>query len=74
MAKVRRRVLRPESQAATQDVRLTARIAKRQQQLTKERAALRRWMTKLKRAFHVMEKQQRRIASLERQLTQLARN
>jgi hypothetical protein len=30
-----------------------------------------RWLTRLRRAFHALEKSQRRIASLERQLRQV---
>lgn len=72
MAKIRRRVLRPDS-PVVQDSRLAARIAAKEEQLAKERAALKRWMSKLKRAFHATEKQQTRIARLERNLAALRR-
>jgi hypothetical protein len=56
MSTVRRRVLRPvrpqESPAQQQAHR---RQQKRREQLAKERAALDRWMSRLKRAFHAVE-------------------
>jgi hypothetical protein len=64
----RRRVLRPLPAIAPVDPRQQARIQKRREQLAKERAALDRWMVRLKRAFHAVERQQRRIARLERAL------
>jgi hypothetical protein len=38
--------------------------------LEAERAALTRWMSRLRRAFHAVEKGQRRLARLERRLAQ----
>jgi len=40
------------------------------EQLASERAALARWLTRLKRAFHAVEKQQARISRIERRLNQ----
>jgi hypothetical protein len=40
-------------------------VAKREQ-LDKEQQTLGRWMSRLRRAFHAVEKQQRRVANLER--------
>jgi hypothetical protein len=54
--------LRPERQQRIQKLR------SRQQQ---ERTALTRWMSRLKRAFHAVEKRQCRIGRLERQITKL---
>jgi hypothetical protein len=44
---------------------------RRQTQLSKEQAIMSRWMAKLKRAFHALEKQQSRVARLERKIRQL---
>jgi hypothetical protein len=44
------------------------RLQKRRDQLDKERVALNRWMSRLRRAFHAVEKQQARVARLERQI------
>jgi polyhydroxyalkanoate synthesis regulator phasin len=71
MAKVRRRIQRPARSTATTDARRQARLQKKHEQLAKEQAALSRWTSKLKRAFHTVEKQQQRIARLEKQLSQL---
>ncbi len=68
MAKVRRRVLRPESTPTAAESRG---LAKKQEQLANDRAALNRWMTKLKRAFHAMEKLQAKISRLEKDITRL---
>lgn len=74
MAKVRRRVLRPVTPVApAAQSRHLARTTRKRKQLATERAALTRWMTKLRRAFHAVEKLQARIARLERQLADLDR-
>jgi hypothetical protein len=67
----RRRVVRPIP-AVVPDPRRQIRTQRQRDQLAKERAALDRWMGKLRRAFHAVERQQRRIARLERRLGQLA--
>ena len=71
MTTVRRRIQRPPRQPTAAEARRQARIQKKHEQPAKEQAALKRWMTKLKRAFHAVEKQQQRIARLERQLADL---
>ena len=71
MANVRRRIQRRTSQPTAAEARHQARLQKKHDQLAKEQAARKRWMTKLKRAFHTVEKQQQRIARLERQLADL---
>jgi predicted RNase H-like nuclease (RuvC/YqgF family) len=45
-------------------------VAKREQ-LDKEQQTLGRWMSRLRRAFHAVEKQQRRVANLERTIARL---
>jgi septal ring factor EnvC (AmiA/AmiB activator) len=46
-------------------------MQKYRERLTHERTALARWQTRLKRAFNAVEKAQKRIARIERQLTNL---
>ena len=70
MTTVRRRVLRPVRAAPATNARQEARLQKKRAQLDRERATMQRWMTKLRRAFRAVEKQQQRIARLERQLVQ----
>lgn len=66
MTTVRRRVLRsPQPPAMPRDQQ---RITRAREQLSEERATLARWMTRLKRAFHAVEKSQARVSRLERRL------
>ena len=69
MSTPRRHVLRRTPAADTVSLREQQRIQKRREQLEKERLALNRWMARLRRAFHAVEKQQARVARLERQIT-----
>jgi hypothetical protein len=74
MSTVRRRILRPDrpvrpDRAADQRRRLA--VAKAQRRLEQERVALARWMSRLKSAFHAVERGQLRVARLERKLAQL---
>jgi hypothetical protein len=68
MTASRRRLVRT---AATAHAQPDRRLAKLRARLEAERAALARWMTKLRRAFHAVERSQRRLASLERQMARL---
>lgn len=66
----RRRILRPAATLGPrrpQD-RKTQTLRSR---LDKERTALSRWMTRLRRAFHAMEKTQGRIGRIERKISHL---
>ena len=67
----RRRVLRPLPSNQPVDAAHTARVERRRNELEKERISLTHWMSRLKRAFHAVERQQRRMARLERHLAQL---
>ena len=69
MTAVRRRILRPPHQVTAS---ASARHARRVAALEKERTSLDRWMKRLRRAFHAVEKQQQRVARLERAI--LGRN
>lgn len=73
MSAPRRRLLRT-SRPVDSDPRRTHRIQRQREQLAKERASLSRWMARLKRAFHAMEKSQARIARLERSLPRLGQD
>ena len=46
-------------------------LQKARARLAQARNALARWMTRLKRAFHAVDKQQRAVARLERQIRTL---
>jgi len=71
MAKVRRQIQRQPREDPAIEARRIARIRKKHADLIKEQDALSRWMTRLKRAFHKVEKLQERIARMERQLADL---
>ena len=71
MSSPRRRIVRPAPQAnptAQQRQRRTQTLRNR---MVQERTALGRWMSRLKRAFHAVEKLQQRVARLDRQLASL---
>jgi hypothetical protein len=68
MTAPRRRLVRPPPVPAPRPER-PARLQKLRQRLEKERATLARWLARLRRAFHVVEKQLQRIARIERQLS-----
>lgn len=69
MANARRSIIRPASSPPL-PVRSLRRLQILRIRLERERAALARWQTRLKRAFNAVEKSQKRLARLERQLTQ----
>ena len=66
----RRQVLRP-TRATPDDSARQRSIHKKRARLHDEQQSLLRWMSRLKRAFHAVEKQQRIITRLERDLTRL---
>ena len=70
MTRPRRRVLR-NSRTHSDDPQCQQKIARRREKLKKEQEGLSKWMTKLKRAFHAVEKHQKTVARLERELAQL---
>ena len=67
----RRHVLRP---ATSMPTAASARLSRWRGRLDEEQQALSRWMAKLKRAFHSLEKHQQRVALLERQIRQAEEN
>jgi exonuclease VII small subunit len=47
------------------------RLQKLRTRLEQERAALARWMTRLRRAFHAVERGQARLSRIEKQIVRL---
>ena len=69
MTMPRRRIVRsPPSPSPPPDPQRQRRMQKLRNHLEKERVVLGRWMVKLRRAFHSVEKSQRKLAHLEKQL------
>ena len=66
----RRRVLRPTRESPDDPTRQRS-LHKKRARLQDEQQSLLRWMSRLKRAFHAVEKQQRTITRLERDLSRL---
>lgn len=59
MSTPRRRILRANrATTADADPRTQLQLHKRRTRLERDRASLAKWMTRLKRAFHAVEKQQ----------------
>ena len=69
MSTPRRRLVRPAT--APPDQQRQRRAKRLREGLERERAALARWMARLRRAFHATERRQQRIARIERRLTKL---
>ena len=66
----RRRVLR-SPQTMTEDTARQRKIATRRTRLQSEQQVLSRWMSRLRRSFHAVEKQQLKISRLEREIARL---
>ena len=66
----RRRVIRPP-RPATNDALRQRKLADRGTRLQLEQQRLSRWMSRLKRAFHAVEKQQKTVSRLEREIARL---
>ena len=65
MSTVRRRVLRTGQVSTVTDPRQATRHARRRDRLVKDRSALKRWLTRLKRAANTVTELHQRIARLE---------
>jgi hypothetical protein len=65
----RRRIIRPVVQQT--DPQNQVRVQKLRIRLEHERAALLRWQARMKRSFNAVQKTQKRVARIERQLAQL---
>jgi len=72
MTTPRRRVLRPLRLGEADGAR-EPKLAARRVRLAAEKQSLDRWMSRLKRAFHAVEKQQAKVARLERAIEQLTK-
>lgn len=68
MSMPRRRIIRPTTIPAVGPER-SKQVQKMRDRLEKERAALARWQSKMKRAFNAVARCQARITRIERQLT-----
>jgi len=69
----RRRVLRPARTLELVERQHQEALTKQSAKLEKERQGFRRWLTRLKRAMHALEKHQRRLARLEKVMALLQR-
>ena len=65
MTTIRRRVLRPNPVQTVADPRQAARNARQRQRLEKDRIALKRWLTRLKRAANTVADLHQRISRVE---------
>lgn len=72
MTAPRRRVLRSSAAEQTSDRQRQQTREKYLAKLAKEQQAFHRWLTRLKRAFHALEKQERKVARLEKTLARLS--
>ena len=72
MTTPRRRVLRPLRLGEADGAR-ERKLAARRVRLATEKQCLDSWMSRLKRAFHAVEKQQTKVARLERAIEQLTK-
>lgn len=66
-----RRIIRPENRSPIPDVHRQRQVHKLRTRLEKERHTLSRWITRLRRSFHAVEKVQQTIARLEKQIARL---
>jgi hypothetical protein len=71
MTTPRRRILRPRAVIPAEEVQRQRQLRKVRERLDQERTALARWMTRLRRAFHAVERRQFTIGRLEKRLTRL---
>jgi hypothetical protein len=70
MSLPRRRTLRP-TRSAVDDTQRQAKLLDRRSRLRTEPLNLTRWMKRLRRAFHAVEKNRARVCRLERQIARL---
>jgi hypothetical protein len=70
MSSPRRRLLRPV-RPPVDDGRRQAQLTTRRLRLESEQQSLKHWMSRLRRAFHAVERQQLRVTRLEREIARL---
>jgi lipid II:glycine glycyltransferase (peptidoglycan interpeptide bridge formation enzyme) len=68
MPNARRCIVRPAPSPVLSNQQRDHQIEKLRTRLSQERTSLARWQTRLKRAFTTVEKHQKRIGRLERQI------
>ena len=73
MSQPRRRLLRPIP-SPMDDTRRQSQLHLRRTRLQTEQQSLARWMSRLRRAFHAVERQQRRVSRIEWEITRLERS
>lgn len=71
MSTARRSIIRSATKHALAHPQRQRQFQSLRARLERERAALARWQTRLKRAFNAVQKCQKRITGLERQLTKM---
>ena len=71
MAVPRRRIVRTPPAAPAPDPRRQERLRRLLDRLSREQAALDRWMSRLRRAFHALEKSQRAVGRLTKEIARL---
>jgi hypothetical protein len=69
MSTARRRLIRPLPAPSPVESQRYCQVQKLRSRLEQERLGLARWMSRLRRAFHAVEKHQSRITRIERQIT-----
>jgi hypothetical protein len=69
MSMPRRQIIRPATVAATINLQRQRQLDKLRSRLEGERATLARWMSRLRRSFHAVEKSQRKVTQLERSIS-----
>jgi len=67
----RRRLVRPRDIIPAQEVQHQRQLHRLHARLDKERVALARWLSRLRRSFHAFERLQQTITRLERQIARL---
>ena len=73
MTTPRRRIVRPQNTTLAADPNRLRRLQRLRARLEKERTALSRWTTRLRRTFHAVEGLQRTTARIEKQIAKLER-
>jgi len=71
MSAPRRRIIRPPTELPTVPAPSQRQLAKLRARLEKERAALARWQTQFRRAFHAIDKLQRTVSRIEQRIALL---
>ncbi len=73
MATARRRIIRPTADPPANPAK-ERQLQRLRNRLTKENAALKRWWKRLRRAINAVEKYERSVKNLERQVAQHGEN